>query len=221
MTRTFKGYKYSGQAEKYRELDFSAPIHCRLGTVKVGSIFAPLPDFMKTATVIYCDPPCSNVNINTFYTKAEKEKEGDIAAFSRRLIEAIDEIGPREVFLETFKSNVDDMEKALRAIFPFVRRYNTTYYKTHANFILHAAKQESDLPIEGMDEEAIVKYIATSRKDDIIGDPCFGRGIIGMYCTLAGTRFVGQELNKNRLCEFLTFDREGINPFTGKRKDAL
>ena len=40
--------------------------------LKVHDIFDPLPEFMRQADLIFVDPPWNLGNLNTFYTKAER-----------------------------------------------------------------------------------------------------------------------------------------------------
>lgn len=62
--------------EFYKKYDMNGEIEIGTGKIKVHDIFYPLPNFMKQADFIFSDPPCSLININTFYTKADiKEKQ--------------------------------------------------------------------------------------------------------------------------------------------------
>lgn len=91
--------------EVYKKYDMSGIINIGTGTVKVHDIFNPLPDYMKNADVIFSDPPCSEGNLKTFYTKADLEKLKFFEDFQKRFFECVDEIKPKTLFLEVFANN--------------------------------------------------------------------------------------------------------------------
>ena len=92
--------------EVYKNYDMSGIINIGGGALKVHNIFDPLPDFMKKADVIFSDPPCSLTNINTFYTKADRnDHQSNFSDFEKRFFQCIDEIKPNKLFIEVFKSN--------------------------------------------------------------------------------------------------------------------
>jgi site-specific DNA-adenine methylase len=54
-------------------------------TLKVHDIFNSLPKYMTKADLIFCDPPWNQSNIQSFYTKAEKQLEFDFKKFYIRI----------------------------------------------------------------------------------------------------------------------------------------
>ena len=194
-------WDYGNFAEKY---DMNGEIHVGTGILKVHDIFNPLPEFMKKADVIFSDPPCSLSNINSFYTKADKEdeKKADYAPFYRRFFECIDEIKPKKLFLEVFKSNKKSFLEACKERYPIVKEYQTTYYhkpECKCWFIVCELEDGGEYPFEGMDEEEGVEWICANVNYDCIGDLCMGQGLVGKEAFKNGKKFVGTELNVKRL----------------------
>mgnify|MGYP007121798983 CR=1 FL=1 len=66
--------------------------------LKAGSLFDPLPDFMLRADCLFVDPPWTQGNMTSFYTKAGLPRpQEDYAAFYSRLFECVEEIMPKSV----------------------------------------------------------------------------------------------------------------------------
>lgn len=89
-----KEWDYGGYAKKYgvrtgRTLKVGTGIVKCCDLMKAGKPPFPstvrarlnLPDFMRTARVIFVDPPCSRGNLKSFYTKADKELERSFEYF--------------------------------------------------------------------------------------------------------------------------------------------
>lgn len=194
-------WTYGGFAKKY---DMKGEIHVGTGILKVHDIFNPLPEFMKQADVVFSDPPCSIGNLNTFYTKAGKqgEKKTDFTPFYKRFFECIDEIKPKKLFLEVFASNKETFVEECKQRYASVRIYNLTYYHKKEDkcfFLVCEDKAVVDYPFEGMDEEEGVEWICKNVEYNCIGDLCMGMGLVGKEAFKNGRRFVGTELNENRL----------------------
>lgn len=198
-------WDYGKYADKY---DMHGVIEIGTGTVKVHNIFDPLPDFMKEANLVFCDPPCSLGNINSFYTKAGRsDYQKSYMPFAMRLWEVIGEIAPNTVVMELFKSNKELMETEAKRRYEYVDVYNSTYYHNKDNkcYIMVCRNYQTEIPypIEGMDEQDVIEWICKNVEYDCIADPCMGRGLVGFYANKYGKKFVGTELNKNRLAVLL------------------
>ena len=195
-------YKYGHLCDKY---DMTGNIYAGTGILKVHDIFNPIPDFMKQADVIFSDPPCSRANINSFYTKAEKEERHEsYEPFHNRFFEIIDEIKPKMLFLEVFKSNKDKFVEQVQKRYFNVKVIRSMYYNKPDNkcWIIQASNeplQEMNFWHEFMDEEKVIKDICENVNYTCIGDPCMGKGLVAFYSNKCGKRFVGTELNKYRL----------------------
>lgn len=188
--------------DAYKKYDMSGIINIGTGIVKVHNIFDTLPDFMKRADVIFCDPPCSLNNINTFYTKADRtDYQTDYTPFEKRLFECIDEINPQLLYLEVFKSNKDSFIEECKKRYSQIKIYDSCYYHNKKNkcWIIqcsHVAVPEPDI---FLDEEDFIKWICKNIDYKCIGDLCMGRGLVGYNSFINNKPFVGTELNKKRL----------------------
>lgn len=216
---TTNKWNYGGFADKYA---MTGDIHIGTGTVRVHDIFEPTPAFMKCAEVVFVDPPCSKGNMRSFYTKAGRDMTDEYEDFERRLWEVIDEIAPTAVYMEVFASNFDTHIKAMQARFKqFACCASTYYHKADNRCWIIAGSNDDDflMPQQVMasakstDEEDFIEALCyLLPKGTTIADPCMGRGLVGFFANKCGKRFVGTELNPNRLAVLL----ERIN--TGKLK---
>lgn len=179
----------------------SGEIKIGTGTVKVHDIFEPLPEFIKKADCLFIDPPCSEGNFKSFYTKADKAVRMNINFFNGRLFELIDEINPKRVYIEVFKSNKDIVEKYLNIRFENVIVHPSYYYSKQSNicWILEAFCDGISYDIPYLDEEKAIEYICKNVDFNCIGDLCMGKGLVGFYANKYGKKFVGTELNEKRL----------------------
>ena len=191
----------------YKKYDMSGEIHIGTGIVKVHDIFNPIPEFMKNADCIFCDPPCDKANINSFYTKADiEEKQTSYAPFQSRLFEVIDEINPEHLFVEVFKANKETFLLEIKKRYKFVHVYDSMYYRNPKNkcWIIQASNTfDDDLKFDGIDEAKIIELITEKDFFNCIGDPCMGKGLVGFYANKNNKSFVGTELNKKRLAVLL------------------
>lgn len=204
----------------YKKYDMNGIINIGTGTVKVHDIFNPLPDFMKQADIIFCDPPCSKANINAFYTKADKpdEQRSEYESFIERLFCCISEIKPKTLVLETFKANHTKFLEKVAEQYSNIKVFDTTYYHKptcKCHIIVASNYTIPELPFQGMDEENVIEWICKNFDYECIGDLCMGKGLVGYYSDKYGKKFVGTELNKKRLAVLLerinTKSRGNIN----------
>ena len=138
------------------------------------------------------------------YTKAGKrdEHKTDFTPFYKRFFECIDEIKPKKVFLEVFANNKESFIEEVKHRYPSVRVYELTYYHKKENkcwFIVGESDASAEYPFEGMDEEEGVEWICANVDFECIGDLCMGMGLVGKEAYKNGKKFVGTELNINRL----------------------
>lgn len=203
-------WKYGNYCQKY---DMCGEIKIGTGVVKAHDIFESLPQFMKNADVVFSDPPCSRGNLTSFYTKAEKKNTHDYTEFYERFFEVLQEINPKLVFIEVFKSNFDIFSRRLENLYQNVSTFESMYYNQPKNkcWILVASDEEvPDYPFNGIDEQKVIELICKNVDFNCIADPCMGKGLVGFYANRYGKKFVGTELNPKRLAVLL----ERIN--TGK-----
>ena len=192
-------WEYGGA---YKKHDMEGIIEVGTGEVKVHNIFDKLPEFMKKADCIFCDPPCSKANINCFYTKAGRtDYQESYMPFAERFFECIDEIKPTRLFVEVFKSNYDYFLSEIRKRYPFVKVYQSKYYNKASNkcWIIQGTQEKEEYGFDGLDESVIIAEICKSVPFGCIGDLCMGRGLVGLNAFLNAKNFVGTEINKKRL----------------------
>ena len=199
-------WEYGGVYKKY---DMDKEIHVGGGVLKVHNIFEPLPEFMSEADCIFCDPPCSKGNINSFYTKADRtDYQVDYTPFARRFFQCIDEIKPQKLFVELFKSNKEFFKKKRKKRYKYTEMYETTYYHNKKNkcYIIACSNEPiPDYPFQGMDEENVIEWICKNVQYECIGDLCMGQGLVGKHAFNNNKRFVGTELNKKRLAVLVDY----------------
>lgn len=181
--------------------DMSGEIKIGTGIVKVHSIFDGVPDFMKEADCMFIDPPCNKGNLKSFYTKAEKQLEDSYEAFNVALFETINQINPKRVFIEVFKSNKEIIENYLNMRFEKVVTTQSYYYydKSKVCWIVQASNDGIIYDIPYLDEQYVIEYICKEVEFNCIADPCMGRGLVGFYANKYNKNFVGTELNEKRL----------------------
>lgn len=193
-------WEYGG---KYKLYDMDGVIELDGGRLMVHDIYKPLPDFMKEADCIFVDPPCSLGNLNTFYTKADRTDYKDsYIPFVKRLFENIDEINPKYLYIEVFKSNKQMIIDECKIRFKYVNVDESTYYHNkdrHCWIVRCSNESEAKHPDIVIDEEDYIKWICENVDYKCIGDLCMGQGLVGYYSYLNNKKFVGTEINKKRL----------------------
>lgn len=187
----------------WRRHDMSGEIHLPHDSVVAAhDITHGLPEFMRRADAIFVDPPCSQGNLRSFHTKAGQALPYSFGDFERSLFQRIDEIGPRNLFVELFKSNMTGFMDAIKRRYPFVTVYDSFYYNKRGNrcWIAHASTGACPaLPIDNIDEAKAIQWITANVDFDCIGDLCMGLGTLGWHAYQSGRQFVGTELNPKRL----------------------
>ena len=189
-------YEYGRKYEKY---DMTKTFELKGGILKVHNIFDETPSWMKQADVLFCDPPGNAGCFSQYYDKAEVSEKVPYTSFVDRLFEVIDEIGPRVLFIETFRSNHEILSNQIFKRFDEVWRNECHYYHdpTKRCSIIQAGGERLDL--NGMDEQDAMMKICSDMDFECIADPLMGQGLTGRSAYLNGKRFVGTELNPKRL----------------------
>lgn len=190
--------------EVYKKYDMSGIINIGTGTVKVHDIFNPLPDYMKNSDVIFSDPPCSEGNLKTFYTKADLKKLKFFEDFQKRFFECVDEIKPKTLFLEVFANNKNSFYNECLKRFKQVIVLDSYYYHNKKNkcWVYYCCDEIDPKIVEllnNRDEQKIIELICKNYNFECIGDLCMGRGLVGYYANKYNRKFVGTELNQKRL----------------------
>lgn len=210
-------WDYGGYSDKY---DMDGEIHIGTGIVKVHDIFDPLPEFMKKADVIFCDPPYNKSALSSYYTKAQLPKRGDFTGFVLRWLQCVSLISPKLICLECGKMQTDMWKRGLCEIgYEKFIVFESCYYgnKNNKCDIIIATKSDGTIPeilqnLPFMDEEKFIEYLCKNLEYLCIGDLCMGKGLVGYYSNKYNKPFVGTELNPKRLavcCERVTTNKRG------------
>ena len=156
-------WEYKGYYKKY---NMAGEIEIGGGILKVHDIFNQTPKFMLQADCVFSDPPCSRGNLTSFYTKADLENKNEYHNFHKSFFQCIDEIKPKKLFLEVFKSNKDAFIAECKKRYDFVKVYDSTYYHNKNNkcWIIHCENCDRVLPINGLDEEKIIEWICQNEE---------------------------------------------------------
>lgn len=203
-------FEYGGH---YKDYDMSGDIEIGTGIVRAHDIFQMLPHFMKKADCIFVDPPCSNGNLKSFYTKNEQILRNSYTDFLMRLFECIDEISPHTLFFEVFKQNKKIVETFIKSKFPHFKEFNNFYdgRRDRKCWILVGSNQEIKIDLEDIDQHDAIEKICKEADFNCIGDLCMGRGTLGFYANKYKRPFVGTELNYKRLANLLkSIEKGGI-----------
>ena len=201
-----KNWEYKGLYKNYNmEGVIELPNNSK---IKVSDLVLELPEFMKEADTLFIDPPCSQGNLTTFYTKANLKNINSFNNFYSSLFKRIDEINPQYLFIEVFKSNIEIFLAACQKRYKFIYVYDSIYYDNKKNkcWIIQASNNNLYYPaLENLDEEKIIAWICKNHDYNCIGDLCMGTGLVGKYAYLNNKKFVGTELNKKRLALLVDF----------------
>lgn len=181
-------------------------------TVAVHDIFDPLPPFMHQADTLFVDIPYNQSLLTNFsYRPGVTLAAGNTAKFAdftNRLFACIAEIAPAFAFIEVGKEALPEYAQRLAGMYKYCTFYNSTYYRKNENkcYILHAtndAKRKRYAELEDQDEAAIVAWLCANHPFTYIGDLCMGEGLVGREAHRNGRRFVGTELNHDRLLKLV------------------
>lgn len=197
----YRNYKYDGSIDRYPIVEgevYELPNGSKLS---INDLNNGVPSYMKEAQVIFIDPPCSKVNLKSFYTKANLDNVPDVIVFYQNIIKAIQTINPSLLVMELFASNKDYFIEWAKQNYPFVKVEESTYYHNKKNrcWLMQAGLVDCNLSFEGIDEWDAVYKLAKDMPFDCIGDFCIGQGLVAIAAQAAGKKFVGCELNRNRI----------------------
>lgn len=172
----------------------------------VHDLFDPLPAFMMSGDMIYCDPPWTLGNVNSFVTKNHSSKYiSNFKDFYTQLFAQVGVIAPRVCFLEIGKKHVDEFNTEMGKLFPTVQVWKTTYYKKHPCFLLRGGYEPASFDYTGSDDEDTPSLAIRNESPSCVADLCTGRGLTAVSAISQNKRFVGIELNPRRMA--VTLDK--------------
>lgn len=170
--------------------------------VALHDLYQPSPSFMREADLLVMDPPWNLGNLRSFYTKAGRVDHPDaFTPFLGALFDRVAEIRPTICYIEMGKEHLADVILAMRQHFRAVTFFNSTYYHRATNqcYWVRGGPKRVARPLDGMDEADVIQWVATHEEGTCVGDLCLGRGLVAQAAQKAGRRFVGTEINPNRL----------------------
>ena len=174
--------------------------------LKVHDIFDDLPIFMKNIDVLFTDLPY-NQNLLTNFSNRQPISEKNTILFDdfiKRYFECVEEIKPEILFIEIGKEHLAEIIIECKKRFKYVTFYNNYYYNNKNNYcyIVHSTnnfKQSKFKELNNVDEENAIETICKQNNQKIVGDLCIGKGLVAYYSNKYKGRFLGTELNLDRL----------------------
>ena len=192
-------FEYGGAYKTYPVEDYTFPDGSRLA---VHSLLDGTPEWMQDANLLFADPPWNEGNLRAFYTKNGQDLPVTYTAFLDALVSTIRDISPRVAYVEIGKQHLADVIMGMRVLYPKVTFYNSTYYRNPENicYVVRGSMDGRRAPkLDGLDEEDIIKWVCENEDYDCIADPCIGQGLVALYASRAGKKFVGTDINAKRL----------------------
>lgn len=194
------GYKYNGAVNRV-EIEEGRRYEIAGGIIFTHDLFKPIPDEFRKADYIVIDPPWEQGNLSTFYTKAEKLEKPQFTPFLDRVFEIIRELDVDSCYMEFGKRNLEMAVERMKEIFPNVTVKETCYYNKYPCFMICGEDNPITLE-EGIKDELLLIDEIIGKKEGTVLDFCFGRGCVGRSAISHGRKFIGTELNINRLAVF-------------------
>jgi len=214
-------YLYGKSWEKYPIGDGETWVDLVTGSmVTVCDIIHGMPEYMFDADMIYCDPPWSLGNTNSFYTKAGKTESyiHDFSEFYSALFARIAQINPRACYLEIGKRHADIFEREMGRLFPSVGIWEIRYYRKNPCLLVRGGERpSSSFDFTGLDDTRTPAAAIDLEYPSCVADLCTGQGLTAVAAFKAGKRFVGTELNRRRLA--VAIDR--VNKLGGRYESAV
>lgn len=149
--------------------------------------------------LMYVDPPWSQGNMSSFYTKAGMAHRKSWA----QLIQTLCAIGQRycdEIWMEMGQQNVEQVAEWLGQMGE-VARYPITYYRKYPAWLLQVGVSAPTQRIaygRPLDDENTPAHVLMLRRPEAVVDPCMGRGLTALSAAQLGIACYGVELNPMR-----------------------
>lgn len=173
-------------------------------------IYYGLPEFMREADMIYCDPPWDTNNINAFMTKAGLQANREFEGFCDVLFDEIAGLKVPVCYLEIGARKLSVFQAELRCIYPHVQTWEVTYYRKNRSYLVRGGFVPTTTDFTGIDDMYTPQIAMEAETCSCVADLCMGRGLTGLTAYKLGKRFVGTELNKRRLAVLIdNVAREG------------
>ncbi|MHA1395273.1 MAG: hypothetical protein ACTSRZ_17350 [Promethearchaeota archaeon] len=168
--------------------------------ISIGDIRNDLPSFLRNADMIYCDPPWSKGNANSFITKANLNSYiENFDEFYMEFFKKIKEINCSICYLEIGKQNVKIFYDELSKIYSCINCWRITYYKKNPCFLLRGGHSQCYYNYSEMDEKYIPEMAIKIENPRGVIDMCVGQGLTAVAAFKRGIPFYGMDINKRRL----------------------
>lgn len=171
-------------------------------SIAVADITNGIPDFMLDADCVFIDPAGNKGVLKSYYTKADKQCPVDsFDEFVGYIKKSIERINPERLFVECFMKNKEQLISMVRSLFPCVRIYDSSYYHKPENkaWIIQGTYSPENYEFDGVDEWDVVYKLCREVPFNCIGDFFMGQGLVAEAAFSAGKKFVGSDMNRNRL----------------------
>lgn len=195
------GHKYNGAIDRVNiSKDKKYIIDDGQGFMMQNDLFDEIPKEFFDADYVIVDPPYNNSAMKSYYRKAELEPNKTANELFERVFYILKEIGVNSCYLETGKDMVEYTRNKMSEIFDNVRVIESFYYGNKPCFFVIGENDGHYLEMEESpkDELKVIDEII-SKKDGTVLDFCLGRGAVSRTAYRHCKKFIGTELNINRL----------------------
>ena len=197
---TLRGHKYNGAIDRVNVQQGKTYKVDDCGILKVHNLFDEIPDFYYNADYVVVDPPWNISNLKSFYTKAEKTLDKDFESFLNRIFEILSTLKVNSCYMEFGYQFADEIKSRMEKVFDNVRVIESCYYNTKPCVFIVGENDGHVLDFDTTyrDELKVIEDII-ARKEGTVLDFCLGRGAVSRSAYKHGKKFIGTELNINRM----------------------
>lgn len=192
---------YGDSWEKYPIVEGETWLHKETGSkVSVRDLRDGLPEYMRKVDMVYCDPPWSKGNVNSFVTKAGFDSYVEhFEAFMDALFLRIKETGAKVCYLEIGKQRLADFQRRVAEIYPNLQTWRITYYRKNPCYLVRGGLGFTERDFTELDDEETPGAAIAAERPATVADMCMGRGLTMLAAHNHGATFYGSELNRRRL----------------------
>lgn len=197
----YKGLKYNGAIDRVKiENDTTYVVNNGQGLLKQHNLFNEIPEFFFNADYIVFDPPWNSGNLKSFYTKADLKLDQEWFSFIDRIFELIGTLNVNSCYMEFGEQWLNVAVERMKEIFDNVRVIESLYYNKNKCYFIIGENEGHEIELENVvkDELKVIDEII-SKKEGTVLDFCLGRGAVSRTAYKYNKKFIGTELNINRL----------------------
>ncbi|HEX9117578.1 MAG TPA: hypothetical protein VGA61_16020 [Anaerolineae bacterium] len=161
--------------------------------------------------LVYVDPPWNQSNLKAFATKAALPMAGtEFARFLDALLETV-RVCPGYLFMEMGRASLKLLRERVTLKNGIIAQsWDITYYRKHPNYLVQLAFGAVP-PVQGdptgLDDEDTPRWalLHLKEKQQLVFDPCLGRGLTLRTAHQLGQTCIGMEFNPRRLAVALAY----------------